>query len=86
MITKKQFCEMKIKHYLRRNNIKEISDLLVAQSSTIAICMEYLDLIKSDELKEYAKSRDNALFSYWDKEKFEACILSVREFIDLLPE
>ena len=48
--------------------------------------MEYLDLIKSDELKEYAKSRDNALFSYWDKEKFEACILSVREFIDLLPE
>jgi len=48
--------------------------------------MEYLDLIKSDELKEYAKSRDSALFSYWDKEKFEACILSVREFIDLLPE
>jgi len=26
------------------------------------------------------------MYTYWDKDKSELCVLSVREFLDLLPE
>lgn len=85
MITKKQFCQMIIEDYCRDCGVN-ISDSLVTESSTLAVCMEYLGLIKESWAKDYAQTRGGILYTYWDKDKSEACILSTREFIDLLPE
>jgi len=88
MITKKQFCEIQINKFCRENNTTEnaLGDGWIYNSSTLAVCMEYLNMLKSDEAKEHAQFKDGVLFMCWDKEKSETCILSVREFLDLLPE
>ena len=69
MITKKQFCEIQINKFCRENNTTKdvLGDGWIYNSSTLAVCMEYLDMLKSLEAKEL-------------------CVLSVREFLDLLPE
>ena len=88
MITKKQFCEIQINKFCRENNISKntLGDGWIYNSSTLAVCMEYLNMLKSDEAKEHAQFKDGNLFMCWDKEKSETSTLSVREFLDLLPE
>jgi hypothetical protein len=85
-MTKKRFCKMQIQDYLLDNELTEIDDSAVYQSSTIAVCMEYLGLIEDEEAKEYATCRGGNLFSYYDKDEKDVAILSVRELIELLPE
>jgi len=48
--------------------------------------MEYLNMLKSEEAKEYVQSRDGIMYTYWDEDKSEVCVLSVRELLNLLPE
>jgi len=88
MITKKQFCEIQINKFCRENNTTKdvLGDGWIYNSSTLAVCMEYLNMLKSLEAKEYVQSRDGILYTYWDKNKSEVFSLSVREFLDLLPE
>jgi len=88
MITKKQFCEIQINKFCRENNTTKdvLGDGWVYNSATLAVCMEYLNMLKYDEAKEHAQSRDGVLFMCWDNEKSETSTLSVREFLDLLPE
>ena len=85
MITKKQFCQMKIEDYCRENEV-QVSDSLVTEASTIAVCMEYLGLIKEDWAKEYTQTRGGIMFTYWDRDKQEVFLLSIREFLSLLPD
>jgi len=88
MITKKQFCEIQINKFCRENNTTKdvLGDGWIYNSSTLAVCMEYLDMLKSLEAKEYTETRNGVMYTYWDKDKSELCVLSVREFLDLLPE
>jgi hypothetical protein len=85
-MTKKRFCKMKIEDYCLDNKIEEVSDIFVYQSSTIAVCMEYLGLIKDEEAKVYAMSRGGNLFMYYDKDEQDVAVLSIRDLIELLPE
>ena len=88
MITKKQFCEIQIDKFCREHNTTKdvLGDGWIYNSSTLAICMEYLGMLKSEEAKEYVQTRNGILYICWDEDKSEASILSVREFLDLLPE
>ena len=88
MITKKQFCEIQINKFCRENNISKntLGDGWIYNSSTLAVCMEYLNMLKSDGAKEYTETRSGVMYTYWDRDKSELCVLSVREFLDLLPE
>jgi hypothetical protein len=85
-MTKERFCKMKIEDYLLDNKLTEIDDSAVYESSTIAVCMEYLGLIKSEEAKEYAMCRGGNLFMYYDKDEQDVAVLSIRDLIELLPE
>jgi len=85
MITKEQFCKMIIKDYCEDNNV-ELSDNLILQSSTLAVCMEHLNLLKEDWAKEYAQSRGGIVYTFYDENKSEVAFLSTRELIDLLPD
>jgi hypothetical protein len=79
MITKKQFCEIIIKKL--HNPRHEIMDSSVYESPNIAVCMECLGMIKSDEAKNYA-SQVSGIFLTADNDN----ILTIREMINILPE
>jgi hypothetical protein len=81
MITKKQFAEKVISDFLKEQKIKEFNEALILQSSSVAVAAEYLDLIKSKAMKEYAASR-GGIFIMVDG----VGTLTVREMLDLLPE
>ncbi len=90
MITKRIFCISIIAEYLSKNHIKcswkDISESEILKSSSLAVAMEYLGLLKSQTMKEYAESRDGIFKLCIDEEASETNILSTREMIDLLPE
>ena len=88
MITKSMFCEHIIREFCKSNNIKRkhISEDLITQSSKLAVAMEYLGLIKTPDLQEYAKSRAGILVTLMPDNPGEIHMLTVREMLDLLPE
>lgn len=82
-MTKKQLCRAVIQKECGKN-VPDQSD--VYKSSTIAVAMEYLGLLKARDVKDYAKERGGTVFVYYDEEQKEPCHLSFRELLDLLPE
>ena len=88
MISKKDFCLSVLGDYCRDNN-KEIEDLGsgdILESSNVAVAMEYLGMIETQDMKSYAGSRNGLCAKYLNvKEKYFAQ-LTMREAIDLLPE
>ena len=88
MITKKHFCEIKIREYCEDNDISidDLKEDICFSSSTVAICMEYLGLLKDNSIKEYVSSRGGTMYVYGNRETGEVAILSTREFLDLLLE
>ncbi len=85
MITKEQFCKMIIKEYLKDENQEKINDWDILKSSNLAVCMEFLGIIKDNEAKEYASSRGGVIFTYCDIENENIATLSARELIEILP-
>lgn len=91
MITKKQFAEKVISDFLKEQKIKEFNESLVLQSSLVAVAAEYLGLIESQEMKEYASSIAGTLilldkWAIYSSKRPLVNILTVREMLDLLPE
>jgi hypothetical protein len=84
MITKKQFCKSIVEDYESKSGRKvQNSDIL--QSSSLAVAMEYLDMLTEEWAWEYASERGGNVWSYYDKENGEYGILSARELLELLP-
>jgi hypothetical protein len=82
MMTKRQLCLAMVQ--------KEFGTILpdehlVYRSSTGAIAMEYLGMLKTRETKDYVKEREGTVFVHFDEERGEPCHLSFRELLDLLP-
>jgi hypothetical protein len=88
MISKKDFCLSILGDYCRENNKKfeELNDGDVFMSSSVAVAMEHLDMIKSKDIKEYARSRGGTYATYLNEKERYYAQLSVREMIGLLPE
>ncbi len=77
-----QACHIVLTNFCNENMITNIQDEHMLQSSTIAVAMEYLEIIKDDSFKEYAASRGGTLFIGHVEGK--VCSLSFRELLSLL--
>jgi hypothetical protein len=77
---------MTIKDFKTKNNLSEINDECVFQSSSLGVAMEYLGLIKDENIKSYIKSRSGLMLNYFDDKNKKVHILTFRELLNLLPE
>ena len=90
MITKTQFCQHIVDKFCCDNRLKpeHLCEDFITQSSSLAVAMEHLGLIKTPELQQYASERAGIFIAFSSKPLTEKGIdiLTVREMIDLLPE
>ena len=93
MITRKNYCKSKLQNYLDQYNLKDPKDLIphVFESSTMGIILQELGIINSKDYtmeNDYINSRGGIMATYAEKNKNGVLIqtLTVREFLDLLPE
>ena len=77
---------MTIKDFKTKNNLSEINDECVFQSSSLGVAMEHLGLIKEEGIKNYITSRAGLMFTYFDDKNQKVCMLTFREILNLLPE
>ena len=93
MITRKNYCKSKLQNYLDQYNLKDPKDLIphVFESSTMGIILQELGIINSKDYpmeNDYINSRGGIMATYAEKTANGVVIqiLTVREFLDLLPE
>ncbi len=93
MITRKNYCKSKLQNYLDQYNLKDPKDLIphVFESSTMGIILQDLGIINSKDYpmeNDYINSRGGIMATYAEKTANGVVIqiLTVREFLDLLPE
>jgi hypothetical protein len=83
MITKSELCRKIIEDFTSEiGRYPKESDII--SSSRLAVAMEYLGLLETDEFKEYAQDRGGVLFTFWNGEEVRS--LSYRELLHLLPD
>ena len=93
MITRKNYCKSQLSMYLNEYNLKDPKDLVphIFESSTMGIILQELGIINPKDYPmedEYINSRGGIMTTYTEKTANGVAIqiLTVREFLDLLPE
>jgi hypothetical protein len=82
MITKRELCLHIIKKFASENNqlISLINEHDITSSSSLAVAMEYLEILQDEDIKEYASSR-GGIFLLTEN----GSVITLREMINLLP-
>jgi hypothetical protein len=75
-MTKNELCQIIVNNHF--------SDTEITSSSTLAVAMGHLGLIKSQEMRDYAASRGGIVFSGFTDEGYK--IFSFRELLSYLPD
>lgn len=93
MITRKNYCKSQLHMYLSEYNLEDPKDLVphIFESSTLGIILQELGIINPKDYpmeNDYINSRGGIMATYAEKNKNGVLIqtLTVREFLDLLPE
>ena len=93
MITRKNYCKSQLHMYLSEYNLEDPKDLVphIFESSTMGIILQELGIINSKDYPmedDYINSRGGIMATYAEKTANGVAIqiLTVREFLDLLPE
>ena len=93
MITRKNYCKSQLSMYLNEYNLEDPKDLVphIFESSTMGIILQELGIINPKDYPmedDYINSRGGLMATYAEKNKNGLLIqtLTVREFLDLLPE
>ena len=93
MITRKNYCKSRLQTYLNEYNLKDPKDLVphVFESSTMGVILQELGIINSKDYPmedEYINHRGGIMAMYADRIDGKVIIetLTVREFLNLLPE
>ena len=93
MITRKNYCKSQLHMYLSEYNLEDPKDLVphIFESSTMGIILQELGIINPKDYPmedEYINSRGGIMTTYAEKTAngIAIQILTVREFLDLLPE
>ena len=93
MITRKNYCKSQLRMYLNEYNLEDPKDLVphIFESSTMGIILLELGIINPKDYpmeNDYINSRGGIMATYAEKNKNGVLIqtLTVREFLDLLPE
>ena len=93
MINRKNYCKSQLHMYLSEYNLEDPKDLVphIFESSTMGIILQELGIINPKDYPmedEYINSRGGIMATYAEKTANGVAIqiLTVREFLDLLPE
>jgi hypothetical protein len=90
MITKNQYCRMLISEFAKTAGLTsdQITESHIYESSSLAVAMEYLGLLRDQRAIQYAAERGGIAHHYIEiiDGKCVQGTLSVREMIELLPE
>ena len=93
MITRKNYCKSQIQSYLNIYNLEDPKDLVphIFESSTLGVILQELGIINSKDYPmedEYINHRGGIMATYADRVDGKVIIetLTVREFLNLLPE
>ena len=93
MITRKNYCKSQLHMYLSEYNLEDPKDLVphIFESSTMGIILQELGIINPKDYPmedEYINSRGGIMATYAEKTANGVAIqiLTVREFLNLLPE
>ena len=93
MITRENYCKSQIRVYLNEYNLEDPKDLVphVFESNTMGVILQELGIINPKDYpmeNDYINSRGGIMATYAEKNKNGVLIqtLTVREFLDLLPE
>ena len=93
MITRKNYCKSQLQKYLNEYNLEDPKDLVphIFESSTMGIILQELGIINPKDYPvedEYINSRGGIMATYAEKNDIGVLIeiLTLREFLDLLPE
>ena len=93
MITRENYCKSQLRVYLNEYNLEDPKDLVphVFESSTMGVILQELGIINPKDYpmeNDYINSRGGIMATYAEKNKNGVLIqtLTVREFLDLLPE
>lgn len=88
MITKKMYAHSILEKHAESENIKvsDITENDIYKSSSVAVAMEFLGMLESQEAKDYAEERGGTQILYIDREEMSTHILSAREILGLLPD
>lgn len=93
MITRKNYCKSQLRMYLSEYNLEDPKDLVphIFESSTMGVILQELGIINSKDYpmeNDYINNRGGIMATYAEKTTNGVLIqtLTVREFLDLLPE
>ena len=93
MITRKNYCKSQLRMYLSEYNLEDPKDLVphIFESSTMGVILQELGIINSKDYpmeNDYINNRGGIMATYAEKTANGVLIqtLTVREFLDLLPE
>ena len=93
MITRKNYCKSQLRMYLNEYNLEDPKDLVphIFESSTLGIILQELGIINPKDYpmeNDYINSRGGIMATYAEKTANGVAIqiLTVREFLNLLPE
>lgn len=82
-MSKRQFAECLVDRFCTDNEVvRDDAYNHIAESSTLAVALEYLGELSGDNLW-YAKQRGGCAFVYFDK---NPAILTIREIMSFLPD
>ena len=86
MITKDQFANYIIDNFCEEEKIKreDLNESHIYKSSSLAVAIEHLCLLKDKRSKDYASYRGGSFVNIFNDK--EVSILSTREMLFLLPE
>lgn len=83
MMSKRQFAECLVDRFCTDNGVnREDAHNHIAESSTLAVALEYLGKLDKNEIW-YARQRGGCAYTYFDK---NLAILTIREIMSFLPD
>lgn len=90
MLTKKQFAEAMVREFVMENldgDMTLLKESHILSSSSLAVGMEYLGLLKDPEFQSYAQGRAGVgFFSSFNPTSKELEVISTRDMLELLPD
>ena len=94
MITKKEYAQSIVDNFLDINCLREFREELITRSAALAVAAEYLGLLDTEEMVQYAGKVDSLFMRigggdsllYGSDVEQEVKTITIREMLKLLPE
>jgi hypothetical protein len=90
-MTSYQFCRALLKQYMDKHNLTRVLPSEISKSSCVAVAMEYLGMLHTEEDRAYAAERSGILYHFVDEPDEPGTppvqsFLTVRDMIRILED